>query len=532
MSITPEYNRYPGIDENNNFPPPVRTAIANSEEVRDAVAASSVVRSAMANSPEVNAAIGEEILEWFAPQGPVDDRVDQLRNLVDITPSPLVIAARGGGFSVYPENGMDGITVAINRNWVPQMQIQFLSGDIPVLIKDATTNRTMTNIASTTVSSLTFAQWRKGLIKSPVNGGKKGRAATFDEALTKHGGRGLMMFELPVGVTPEQVITVSDMVIDRGLRRAVLFQSSEQTVVTQLMDLGIECVLEIPTLGTTDPVILYSEGVRWVMISKSTTAATITTFVDAGLKVLLQSAATKTEASAYPTNIYGFLTSDPEEHADEPQSNPVGRWMQGEAWPSRRIYGNFNGTTFTDRHDAVRIEGAGLYLDIGAGSSAIMLLDCRHISGGPILRPFVMTVRFQYLMKATSVGSGISIHLYKNTGDPEANMQHGGGPTTQSSVQFLMRRSGQTNVYQWANGSGTAANPASLPAVTGDIAPLGAISEHNIRLEYTATNAKFSHAESKRTLTTATSPMDGPFWPLLRFEQGDFLLKEVTIENL
>ena len=532
MSIVPEYNRYPGIDENNNFPPPVRTAIANSEEVRDAVAASSVVRAAMAGSTEVNTAIGEEILEWFAPQGPVDQRVDQLRNLVDITPSPLVISARGGGYDVYPENGMDGITVAINRNWVPQMQIQFLSGDIPVLIKDATTNRTMTNIAQTNVSSLTFAQWRKGLIKSPVTGGKKGRAATFDEALTKHGGRGLMMFELPVGVTPEQVITVSDMVIDRGLRRAVLFQSSEQSVVTQLMDLGIECVLEIPTLGTTDPVILYSEGVRWVMISKSTSAATITTFVDAGVKVLLQSAATKTEASAYPTNIYGFLTSDPEEHADEPQSNPVGRWMQGEAWPSRRIYGNFAGTTFSDRHDAVRIEGSGLFVDIGNASNSVLLLDCRHISGGPIERPFVMTVRFQFLMKATNDGAGLSIHLYKNTGNPEANMVHGAGPSTQSSVQYLFRRNGLTNVYQWTNGVASGANPASLPVTTPNVAPVGVISEHNIRLEYTATNSKFSHAESKRTLTTATSPMAGPFWPLLRFEQGDFLIKEVTIENL
>ena len=89
---------------------------------------------------------GERGIE--GPQGdPGADGADAPRpDLISELAAPAVIAHRGGGALVYPEQGLRGMIAAVDGGFLPEMDIQFLSDGTPVLCHDSTVDRTMTGV--------------------------------------------------------------------------------------------------------------------------------------------------------------------------------------------------------------------------------------------------------------------------------------------------------------------------------------------------------------------------------------------------
>src|SRR5699024_7101921 len=147
-------------------------------------------------------------------------RADLLGKLV----APVVIAHRGGGAMVYPEEGMRGMVAAAEDGFLPEFDIQFLKDGTPVLCHDSTVDRTMTG-ATASIKRRKIEQWMNARIKPIYEDGKYDRPLTLEEALDYIGGRIVLVDEVKPGDTADKADTVIEMIKERGLDKDVLMQS-------------------------------------------------------------------------------------------------------------------------------------------------------------------------------------------------------------------------------------------------------------------------------------------------------------------
>lgn len=228
---------------------------------------------------------------------------------VDQLEAPIIIAHRGGA-DVYPEESMEGFLAAAKDGFLPEMDIQFMSDGVPVLLHDDEVDRTMEGVEGD-VSDLTSEDWDNATIVSPT-GGESAPAAYFEEVLDAFGGKIVIVPEVKPGAGPDEVHAVIDLVKDRGLEENVLMQSFDYDAVVQMKEAGLTplyLVKDEVEDGTLEK--MQEDGIEWLGPDKDLDPDVMAEFDDAGIIVAPYTVANSEEADQLPDAVSGWFTNDP-----------------------------------------------------------------------------------------------------------------------------------------------------------------------------------------------------------------------------
>lgn len=440
-------------------------------------------------------------------------------DLISKLTAPLVVSHRGGAL-VHPEHSMEGYEASMKAGFIPEQDIQFLSDGTPVLCHDTTVDRTMVG-ATGNVSSLNLQQWKACRIINPVPGGKTAAPLTFEEVLDQLGGRCVLMPEIKNGGTSAETNRCIDMVKERGLDRAVIFQSFSYTTVKQVINAGLECVFLMGSTIPTAVATMQADGVKWVSPSKSMTNADMQTMIDAGLKVIPYTITTPTQRAALPSGCFGYFSNDGWWTEGRLQGDGVPRWTYGQAWP-RRIMTN---TTGVDQTGLLSIVSGGLRMS-GHLDTAANTLDLGHVTGGTVTLPLAIEATFDFGARGSQTRS-VGFHVWANTnGDVPFSDSATAG---QNGFAFALRRNGQMQVWEYANGAaaseiGSAVTLATAPASAGTNGTA------RMRLEITTTGIRWVHVDSGTTWQLSRSVTSRDYRLGLRTAGAEVTVRDLFID--
>ena len=148
----------------------------------------------------------------------------------------IIYSAHRGGSGESPENTLEALRSGARFADVIDMDVQVLGDGTPAVMHDATVDRTTSRSGS--VADFNAAQW--GMLR--VNAGSWFGAGypslavpTVEEALDAFGGKRVLSVEAK---TADSVADLTGMILDRGLQRSVLINSSDPDVVAAIVDRG------------------------------------------------------------------------------------------------------------------------------------------------------------------------------------------------------------------------------------------------------------------------------------------------------
>ena len=151
---------------------------------------------------------------------------------------------------------------AAESGFLPEFDIQFLSDSTPVLCHDTTVNRTMTGVTGN-VSDLTKEQWREARLDPVYKGGRDDRPLLLEDALDYLGGRTVLVPEIKKDATMAQVDIVIDLILERGLERAVVVQSFNYDACKRIAEAGMEVVYLHGTGPSVSWQTMLDAGIRY-----------------------------------------------------------------------------------------------------------------------------------------------------------------------------------------------------------------------------------------------------------------------------
>lgn len=447
--------------------------------------------------------------------------------------APMVISHRGGSL-VHPEHSMEGYIDSMNSGFYPEQDIQFLSDGTPVCIHDSTLDRTTSG--SGNVSSINIDAWRKLRILNPMSGGRTAQTVTFEEVLDRLGGQVVLVSEIKNGATAAQATTCMNMVKERGLQKAVLFQSFDYAVVKQVIAAGFQCVYLVgSSLPSQSNATMLADGVKYVSPSTGMTSANMNALTAAGFRLLPYTIRTPPQAQALPSTVFGYFTDDPWWCADRLQAESVGRWERGEAWPGMPPSGIYEGqvaTNTVDLRKEIEISAGGVRYrgytaSVDGKTAPLVTIPLDHLTGGPINRPLFVQARFILGRHAASDTRTVGFTVWKNTDEPDAFFADG-ALAGQSGFTFAYRRNGMMEGWQYLDGAKAVTLGTGIQATP--VPNNGAYNwrEVVLRLELGANWIGF-HNLTDSLSYTASVPMSGPFRVGLRIGGTEAMISDITV---
>lgn len=378
----------------------------------------------------------------------VDDAKPSRADLVSKLEAPLIVAHRGGGKNVYPEQGLRGMIAAAESGFLPEFDIQFLKDSTPVLCHDNTVNRTMTGVTGN-VSNLTKEQWRNARLNPVYKGGRDDRPLLFEDALDYLGGQAVLVPEIKKDATMDQVDTVIGLVLDRGLERAVLMQSFDYDACERIADAGMEVVYLHGTGPSVSWQTMLDAGIRyWGPNRSNATTAKMDEAASAGIRVVPYTVEEPWHATALPGSVFGYFSNDP--WGNSGRFGPYGapRWEVGEAWPAKRNTDEDSNKAPVN-WDGFSIRGGQLYVPQPVRLSSISL---EHLSGGLVRSPVRMDIAFRFLPGRSSAAANVGVHMVRNDLDDSVLFADKAVPG-QQGYTVGVRRNGTIDAWQYVDGA-------------------------------------------------------------------------------
>lgn len=499
---------------------------ANAAAARSAIGAGTSSLST-GTAAELNTGTASTARAWSSKvlaeytQGEISEAMKgALPDLVGALESPLVIAHRGGGKNVYPEQGLRGMIASAESGFLPEMDIQFLSDDTPVLCHDASVNRTMTRVTGN-VSALTREDWRNARLKPVFTGGRDDRPLFLEDALDYLGGQTVLVPEIKSSATMDQVDTVIEMVVKRGLQRAVLMQSFNYEACKKLAAAGMEVVYLHGTGPTQSWEEIKAAGINyWGPNRSNATPQKMEEAAAAGIRVVPYTVEAPWHAEELPSSVFGYFSNDPWGDSKRLGSYGTPRWEVGEAWPAQRITDETDGKV-PGNWDGVEIWGSGLYVKKPNRLASISL---EHMPGGLIGSPLRLEARFRFLEDFTSSSANAGFHLIRNDDDDSVLFADKAVPGQQGYTMGL-RRNGTLDVWAFVDGA------AATKIGTDQGEPLVWTGDESASITLTATiedGTLTVRCPSNGALVTASAEVTGVFRPYLRINSTSVLFESVS----
>ena len=453
-------------------------------------------------------------------------RADLIGNLE----APVVIAHRGGGALVYPEQGLRGIIAATEAGFLPEVDVQFLSDGTPVLCHDNTVDRTMTG-ASGLVKDLSLDQWRQLRINPVFEGGRDDRPLTLADTLDYMGGRIVLVAEVKQGATTSEVDRVIGMVKDRGLEKSVLMQSFDFDAATQMAAAGLEVVILCGKTSTQTWSEIKSEGINYLGPSRSMTASDMNAASAAGLRVVPYVTEKRSQVTDFPASVFGYFSNDPWQDSDRmPQWSAPG-WSTGDGWPGRIVQSPSAGEIVDY---PAQISGGNLalpeYRDADGSSTYYLIhVGLTHMTGGPIEAPFRMYGKILYDRGHSTQSSNCGFTLYRNNVDPEAPFEDG-AVEGQQGLTFAARRNGDMQGWGYQNGASATSIMKATYAGDVDPAPSGESRIMEVLLEVDVSGmTRWTNLTTGVTAEVQDAPAGGLWTPMIRSATQGLTVLDVAV---
>lgn len=475
---------------------------------------------------------GERGIE--GPQGdPGADGADAPRpDLISELAAPAVIAHRGGGALVYPEQGLRGMIAATESGFLPEMDVQFLSDGTPVLCHDSTVDRTMTGVSGAP-NTLTLDQWSNARLKPIHDGGKGDRPLTLDDALDYLGGRVVLVVEVKTSATSGEVDRVIAAINGRGLEQAVILQSFDYPNAQQIAAAGLEVVFLCGATSPQDFATIKADGINYLGPSLSMSESNMDAAAAAGLKVIPYTANKRSQVLALPESVFGYFSNDPWGNSGRLPAASAPGWSAGDSWPARVNLSNV--TTNRDlREFPVQLTGGNLalpYIEDDAGQLKYNLtsISLEHMTGGPIEAPF--TIYAKMLMGRTAYGTGanLGLTLYRNDVEAETPFYDAAEPGQQGCT-LAARRTGVMQGWQYVNGAAASSFINASYNGTGDWMPVGDSGIVELLLEVDAAGSvRWSNLSTGVVAESDTLAVSGKLTPMVRCAGTDATVLDLAI---
>lgn len=442
--------------------------------------------------------------------------------------------AHRGAHNLYPENSMEGVRAVIKDNFAAEVDLRILSTGQPVLLHDATIDRTMDGTG--TVANMTLAQWRARRILPQLPGGKKALPVEWDQLLTEVGGRGILLPELNVIGSGAPMI---DKVVQRGLQRAVIFQCDSIADMQAVTNAGCACLLLVPAvnqvLSSAYPGWTHAQvkaaGVEFIGYYTTATQAELNSAIAAGLKVIIYTVNTAAELTAQlAKGAHGVFTDDPWHVSGRYAPRNEDPFRDGDAWPhlaGREV----GGTELTPDQMAsyFRFAPPGKLRSL-AGTNSKQFHIAMGWAGqarGPNLR-----VRFTATYLEAAIEQGRFVGVFIGTQTSPDTVFADAALAGQNGYHFIARRTGVIAAYRVAPNTA----PAALATSAAPGSPLAAANARSqpIRFEVniTATGVTFTNLTSGLTVTSTDTAYRGPC--RIDFSTGgtDVEIEDIGVEEL
>lgn len=446
--------------------------------------------------------------------------------------SPVVIAHRGGGALVYPEQGLRGMIAAAESGFPPEMDVQFLSDGTPVLCHDSTVDRTMTGVSGAP-NTLTLDQWSNARLKPIHDGGKGDRPLTLDDALDYLGGRVVLVVEVKTSATSGEVDRVIAAINGRGLEQAVILQSFDYPNAQQVAAAGLEVVFLCDATSPQDFATIKADGINYIGPSLSMTKTNMDDAAAVGLKVIPYTANKRSQVLELPESVFGYFSNDPWGNSGRLPAASAPGWSAGDSWPARVNLSNV--TTARDlREFPVQLTGGNLalpYIEDDAGQLKYNLtsISLEHMTGGPIEAPF--TIYAKMLMGRTAYGTGanLGLTLYRNDVEAETPFYDAAEPG-QQGYTLAARRTGVMQGWQYVNGAAASSFINASYNGTGDWMPVGDSGIVELLLEVDAAGSvRWSNLSTGVVAESDTLAVSGKLTPMVRCAGTDATVLDLAI---
>lgn len=445
-------------------------------------------------------------------------------DLVGPLQQPVIVAHRGGGKNVYPEQGLRGMIAAAEDGFLPEFDIQFLGDSTPVLCHDTTVNRTMTGVTGN-VSSLTKEQWRKARLNPVYKGGRDDRPLLLEDALDYLGGRTVLVPEIKKDATMAQVDIVIDLILDRGLERAVLMQSFNYDACLRIAAAGMEVVYLHGTGPSVSWQAMLDAGIRyWGPNRTGATAAKMNEAAAAGIRVVPYTVEEPWHVKDLPTSVFGYFSNDPWGDSGRFGSYGTPRWEVGEAWPARRNTDEDENKIPTS-WSGFSIRGGQLHVPQPARLSSISL---EHLTGGFVQSPVRLEATFRFGASASSGSANAGFHLIRNDQDDSRLFADTAVPG-QQGYTIGLRRNGTLDAWQYVNGAPSSKVGTNAGGSLGFIAnETGSVT---LVVELVGTKLTAKCITNGATFEADVS-VTGSFRPYLRINSTEVLFESVSVTQL
>lgn len=404
------------------------------------------------------------------PQGPPGPGASPY-NLINALPTPTIVAHRGGA-AVFPEESMEALRASARDGFCPEMDITPLKNGELAMCHDTTANRTMSGVTGA-LSGITLAQWRSARINHPVNGGRSGRPALFEDALDELGGKTVLVPEIKSAATAATVDKTIAAIKDRGLENSVIVQSVDFAICSKIAAAGIQALFLFNTTSTTTPAQLAAANIKYVGVGVGATAATITSYKGAGLIVWVWTVNTFDRYNtAISRGAQGVFTDDPWllTRSIPKQSSMPRPGLDG--YPGNYAKCNFPASAastvltrvVTVSEESFTINAPSLPMPENSSATAGGNIFAAAPWAGPIKLPVTISMNMEYSTAAvgtpSSVGSGFC--LFNNTVNADAEFYDRAEPG-QNGYTVSLRRNGQVQIWRYVNGT-AASSIASTPS--------------------------------------------------------------------
>lgn len=416
---------------------------------------------------------------------------------------PIYISHRGGPLR-FPEHSIEGYRASAADGFpVEGGDVNRLADGSLVCLHDSTIDRTMTGTG--TVTALTRAQWEALRVKQSGGPGTTanwitaagGRPTYFVDVLEEFGGRVLLFPEIKDPNISTSVITE---VTRRNLHRAVVLSSFSWTVTQQIAASGVSAMFVSDTVGTggANPSVadLTAAGVEWLACSTSASAAYIAAAKAAGLRVIVYTVNTRTQAgTSITTNgADGVYTDDPwyvSRRSDAQLASDSDPWATKRFWAGARA-SNATGVVFY-----------GLDM-MGSDASASAIHYVNHNWAGVRTSTGRIRIRVRvHFLPSSNTDLTRWVSLFAGQFGDDASYLDSSTPQTpaQYGYHLLIRRNGSMDIWT-RNAAGVA---AQLSTVAGTSIANTAEGSWDIEATIDATNVTLKNITQGTSTTVANT---------------------------
>lgn len=442
--------------------------------------------------------------------------------------------AHRGSHNLYPESSLEGVRATIKDGFAAEVDLRILSTGQPVLLHDATINRTMDGTG--TVASMTLAQWRARRILPQIPGGQKALPVEWEQLITEVGGRGLLLPEINVIGSGAPMI---DTVVKRGLQRAVIFQCDSIADMQEVRAAGCACLLLVPAVN---PVLtsaysgwnhaqVRAAGVEFIGYNITVTQSEVAAAVAAGLKVIIYTVNTHAELQTQlAKGVHGVFTDDPWHVSGRYAPRNEDPFRDGDVWPHLAGRDVAVGELTADQMATYIRFGPPGKLRSLAGTASKQIHVAMGWAGqarGPNLR-----VRFTATFLETAVEQGRFVGVFIGTQTSPDTVFADAALAGQNGYHFFARRTGVIAAYRVAPGVA----PAALATSAAPGTPLAAANARSQPMRFevniTATGVTFTNLTTGLSVTSTDTAYRGPC--RIDFSTGgtDVEIEDIGVEEL